>query len=723
MIPNFTSKEEFWNTPLTTRPGKTARALMDDGLGEPGYSFEQYVSGPYGDRITEYFKTYALYDGQDMHPDVLEYWRNYGKGLHKYFHDHEDNYQRWCAYIPCSYDLPENRERKYPCIIIGQRTATMMLYEASSFIHMAAENELIILTGNDVNEDDFFENILNTALRTYPIDPSRVYLHGHSFGAVLSGRHAIKYAKRIAGVCLSGSQYYGADSSREEIERAEKVRMPMVAVHCTRQSRNLLPYNVTPRRQMSPKNRMNATTSDFSLLTGYEELKFWRRINHCKPVGLEYMRNIQTLSDDPSEQVLGIQFDRTHVEQREGVNHYFGDILDDQQTVMLRYVAVEGGPHAVPPHAGDIAWEFLRNFSRNTRTGELIRQGEAAGACDPFWTRAFPEIDYLTPREYVASHGDKNFDFNSFMTDDLSACMKETLYTRLHFKGNETGLSDYWASKGVYRNVVETKGKHWVSYIPMAKKGTVPLVIYLGDTDDVMDAEASGIVQAAVSRGMMVAIPEDVNDDSLIESIPKYLSERGLGGDRIFFAGFGFGAQCAGRHAVRMAKQVRAVCLMGEQYYGYDNTHEEIAAVGAGLLPVVMIHGTNEERGILPLYADSPVPLPERRAEYVTMSTFSLISSFSEHMFWRQLNSCKPVALADMAATEESEDLCIQTIGAPVDVTCTGEEMGIKLLCGEIRDTSDRTAIRYIALAGAPHYAFPAATDQACRFFAAHNNS
>ena len=78
VIPKFKAKEEFWNTPLTTRPGKTARALMDDGLGEPSYSFEQYVSGPYGDRITEYFKTYALYDGQDMHPDVIAYWRNYG---------------------------------------------------------------------------------------------------------------------------------------------------------------------------------------------------------------------------------------------------------------------------------------------------------------------------------------------------------------------------------------------------------------------------------------------------------------------------------------------------------------------------------------------------------------------------------------------------------------------------------------------------------------------
>lgn len=51
-------------------PGQTARSLMDDGLGDSEYSFEKYVSGAYGDKITEYFKTYALYTGQDDHPDV-----------------------------------------------------------------------------------------------------------------------------------------------------------------------------------------------------------------------------------------------------------------------------------------------------------------------------------------------------------------------------------------------------------------------------------------------------------------------------------------------------------------------------------------------------------------------------------------------------------------------------------------------------------------------------
>ena len=716
MMPRFSSKEEFWNTPLKTRPGKTARALMDDGLGDPEYSFEDYVSGPYGDRITEYFRTYALYDGEDMHPDVLEYWRNYGRGLDKYFHDDEDLFRRWCAYVPCSAKLPENAGRKYPCFVIGQRTPTMMLYEASSFIHMAARNEIVVLTGNDVNEDDNFERMLDTALKLYPIDPSRVYLHGHSFGAVLSGRHAVKYAKRIAGVCMSGSQYYGADSTDGEIAYAAKARMPLIAIHCTNQSRNLLPYNVTPRRRMSPKNRMNATTSDFTLLTGYEELKFWRMINHCRSVGIEYMRNIQENSSDPCEQVLGIQFDDTHVEQREGVDHYFGDIYDDNGTVMLRYVAVKGGPHAVPPHAGDIAWEFLKDFSRDTETGALLRQGKAAGTNDPFWTEAFPAIGLRTPREYVGLEGDAKFDFGAFFTDAVTRDMKEALYTRLHFTGGEEALAGYWKARGIVREEREREGKKWVLYAPEGARGPLPAVLYLGDTPDVMDSEASGFAQAAVQAGMLAAMPSDPNDGELVDGVIAELASRGMLKDGyLFLAGFGFGAQCAGRHAVRLG--AKALCLMGEQYYGYDNPPEEISSAMEKPLPVMMVHGTREARGILPLYEDSPLPLPGRRAEGVTMSTFSLISSYSEHMFWRQMNGIKDVELSQMACLRDSADECLRAIGAPADRTFTLSVDGVRVLAADVTGENGRAAIAMRALCGAPHAALPCAAKLACAFF------
>jgi hypothetical protein len=243
-------------------------------------------------------------------------------------------------------------------------------------------------------------------------------------------------------------------------------------------------------------------------------------------------------------------------------------------------------------------------------------------------------------------------------------------------------------------------------------------VIYLGDTEDVLDGEASGFVQAAAGKGMMTAIPSDVNKVDLMEGIITSLTRNGLLAEgKVFFAGFGFGAICAGRHAVRMVRETAGVCLMGDQYYGYDNIPEEIETARQKGLPVIMIHGTNEERGILPLYADSPCPLPPKRADGITVSTFSLISSYSEDLFWRQLNSCEPVGLDKMAGTRESEDECIRRIGAPADETEVKQTDGVKVLSAWVKNTAGRKVIGYTALCGAPHAPLPVAAKIACDFF------
>ena len=216
---------------------------------------------------------------------------------------------------------------------------------------------------------------------------------------------------------------------------------------------------------------------------------------------------------------------------------------------------------------------------------------------------------------------------------------------------------------------------------------------------------------------MIAAMPEDPNDNALIDAIVLELTEEGLLQEgAVFLAGFGFGAQCAGRHAVRLGAKARAVCQMGEQYYGYDNPPEEIAEA-MKKMPVMMIHGTCEARGILPLYEDSPLPLPPRRAEGVTMSTFSLISSYSEHMFWRQMNGLKDVELSDMAATRESADECLRAIGAPADRTYTLECGGIRVLAADVVNENGQKGICMRALCGAPHCALPAAAKLACGFF------
>ncbi len=725
MLRYFDSAETFWNTEMPRLGGKKARSLMEHS-GAPDYSFDEYVRGEYGERVAEYFETQAMFMDADDDPELLEYWRSYGKGLEKRvfwdesdrdksFFDFAAEFHSWCAYVPCAAFKPEGRGRKFPMIVIGQRTDRMMNYEASGFIHFAAENEIIILTGCDVNNDRNFEHMLEEAIRLYPVDESRIYLHGHSFGAVLSGRHAIKYCRRIAGVCTSGSQYFGVDNTKDEIDLAQQLRMPIIAIHCTKQSRNLLPYNVTPRFRMSPKNQMNVTTSDFCLLSGYEELKFWRMINHCAPIRMENMRNIQQTSQDRCEQVLGIEVDASRILVLADTNHYVGDIYDDNGTVMLRYIGVEGGPHAVPPFAAQLAWEFLSDFSRDIETGALLRHGKAVGEADPFWTTAYPAIGMRTPREYIGSKGSPRFDFTAYVAGAMDALQQDRLYTRMHFAGDEPALKAWWEQRGMIRS----EDADAIAYLPKGVKQPVPLVLYCGNTDDPMDAEADGFAHAAAENGVAVMILRNVNDDALAERVlAKALAMPEIDSKRISMAGFGFGAACAGRHAVRMVDHVAALCLMGTQYYGYDSYHAQVAHANQVGLPMIAIHGTEESRGILPYNCDPELPLPPKRADNVTMSSLSLITGYAEVMFWRQMNGCAPIELSQMSNTEAlANDPTEAVIGMPFDETEIREVAGKTYYIGSILDGEKKPVIRYAAMLGAPHFCAATNASLALEFF------
>jgi hypothetical protein len=209
-------------------------------------------------------------------------------------------------------------------------------------------------------------------MHLYPIDPQRVFITGHSFTACCGGRHGINNPDKIAGVMLMGSQYYGADSTPEQIAHAEELGMPLICVHGMNQSRCLLPFNVTPERPMSPQNDAGITTSTFSLLPSYAEQCLWRKINRCRLFEMNEMRNIQETSDDICEQKIGIPLDHTYVRVLGGIKHYIGDLFNENKITAMRFVGVEGCPHHPPTYAAELSWEFFKHFSRDPVTRKSV---------------------------------------------------------------------------------------------------------------------------------------------------------------------------------------------------------------------------------------------------------------------------------------------------------------------------------------------------------------
>jgi hypothetical protein len=84
------------------------------------------------------------------------------------------------------------------------------------------------------------------------------------------------------------------------------------------------------------------------------------------------MKDIQKTSNDEVEQKLGIPFDRTCIQNLGGVNHYIGDVLDKKGDIVMRFVGVEGAPHYPSAWAGELAWNFLKRFSRDPKSKKIV---------------------------------------------------------------------------------------------------------------------------------------------------------------------------------------------------------------------------------------------------------------------------------------------------------------------------------------------------------------
>ena len=300
------------------------------------------------------------------------------------------------------------------------------------------------------------------------------------------------------------------------------------------------------------------------------------------------------------------------------------------------------------------------------------------------------------------------------------------LSPRLQFtsdKAEEAARCEWWNNRGV--KMQSHHDGSWYSYLPMKNISVsssdaaerIPLLVLFGDTDDPLDTEALGAVQAACARGCAAVIVRLVNDDKLLDCLLSEVSEiLPIDPGKIYFAGFGYGATCGARHAVRHCSEVAALCLMSEQYYGYDSTHEEVAKVKETGLPMVAVHGLCERRGILPYTQDSPLPLPKKRAPNVTVSTLSCISSYSEIRFWRELNGCKEISLSAMQDIPLTGDAVERAIGLPFDRTEIISLCGKRRFVGDVLDPEGVCRIRYIAVEDQPHFPAPGNFDLALDF-------
>ena len=136
------------------------------------------------------------------------------------------------------------------------------------------------------------------------------------------------------------------------------------------------PYNTTPNIDVlapvtkdagKKKQTMPAPTKEFKT----ESLNLRLRACNCREITLEEVTAAKD-SADIVERKVGMPFDKTEVQNIFGWDHYIGTVTDKYGDDYLKIVAVENFPHWPIPSMAEMVWDFLKHFSRDPKTRQLI---------------------------------------------------------------------------------------------------------------------------------------------------------------------------------------------------------------------------------------------------------------------------------------------------------------------------------------------------------------
>lgn len=376
-----------WNKP--ENGDRTLISLRDrtPTVASRSCDLEAIIDSEMGRQMVVQFEDYIRY-GDEMDPELLKKWENTGKGLYKEMYQRDNFWERWAVYTPLSISRPENKDRKYPLLFVLHGGGMPINWEeCSGFLPIAAREELIVCLPQNHSVENIMR-IFEKLKKEYPIDESRVYSTGYSQGSMQTNALMFAHPEILAAVapcgCLAGPFSTGM-VDEEAVQSVAKFRIPTFIMCGQQEGLYLVPYyedapvaggmygenkpNIGKKdgSEEDKKLELAAPTKEFKL----ESLNLRLRASNCKEVTME-----QVLASANSVDVvcrkIGMPFDSTQVQVIYGWDHYIGTVVDKYGDDYLKIVAVENFPHWPIPSMAEMAWDFMKHFSRNTVTGALI---------------------------------------------------------------------------------------------------------------------------------------------------------------------------------------------------------------------------------------------------------------------------------------------------------------------------------------------------------------
>ena len=383
----------LWDIPVVwNKPENGERELVSLRVRTPRISSEEcnidaIIESEMGRQMVLQFEDFIRF-GDEMDPVYVQKWHDLG--LDKQMFQRDDFWGRWAVYTPTSAKLPQNKERKYPLVFVLHGGGMPINWEeCSGFLPIAAREELIVCLPQDHSVENIMR-IFEILKRDFPVDLSRVYSTGYSQGSMQTNALMFAHPEILAAVapcgCLAGPFAMGMEPE-ERVQAVAKRRIPTFIMCGQQEGLYLVPYyqdapqagmyganrpnigkaNLEEESEEDRKLRMPAPTREFKV----ESLNLRLRASNCRQVSMDEVLASQESADIVCKKI-GMPFDKTEVRNIFGWEHYIGTVTNKYGDDYLQIVSVENFPHWPIPSMAEMAWEFMKHFSRNVETGELI---------------------------------------------------------------------------------------------------------------------------------------------------------------------------------------------------------------------------------------------------------------------------------------------------------------------------------------------------------------
>lgn len=324
--------------------------------------------------VKEYHGTEDTVDWND-YKEKYGYWWNAEKWQIK-----QNETNLWVSYVPVSAFQEESKDRKYPVLFAMHGACNNIgLLEGWGFVAEAAKREWIVIVPA-LELKPFVLDILEQAKKLYPVDESRVYVAGFSYGGWASNRLGNECPDVFAacapcGAAMDNALCEGFEDDREPLPPFDGVHraaalgtyMPIINVYGDCDGGRFPVYNFHGRpfglsHMAEPKD----------ILDG---INHWAKVNKAKEIALE---DVMALKDSTTcteaEKEVGIPLaegcGKTYY--ADGVRYHMADIPSEDGVVRTRILAEMNIPHWPTPEMVRQILEFFSHFSRNPETKESI---------------------------------------------------------------------------------------------------------------------------------------------------------------------------------------------------------------------------------------------------------------------------------------------------------------------------------------------------------------